>query len=137
MKGGNLERRVRDLSDKINDVPLGGGVRLDYESFSESEKLLFRKAQEVMEEYRRTHNDVFLEKNADLLVKQFEVAFNRLNQLYCELGPALIAWDRIDDYEVFEFYFKLHMMFFHQELAELFIKCVVGLKRNVWNSPLG
>jgi len=118
MKGWQLHRKVNDLSGKINDAACGGGVRLDFESFSETEKLLFGKADEVDEEYRRTHDDVFLEKNADLLVKRYEVIFRRLNELYCELAPTLIAWDRTDDYEVFEFYFKLHMMFFHQDLGE-------------------
>jgi hypothetical protein len=91
LKAWQLGRKVNKLSEKIKDTTCESIIHLDFESFSEAEKLLFKKVDEVEEEYQRTGNEKLLEKNFDLILKNIEVMLWRVTQLYCsavQIGRA-------------------------------------------------
>ena len=49
MKPWQLDRRVDDLSEKLKDTAIGSVIHLDFNSFSEAEKLVFSKVDEIEE----------------------------------------------------------------------------------------
>ena len=53
----DLNRRVDDLSESLKDAASGSVIRLDFDSFSEAEKLVFRKVDEIKGEYERTGSE--------------------------------------------------------------------------------
>jgi hypothetical protein len=116
MKAQKLKRKVDDLSDKISDAAPGGPVHVDFESFSDAEKLLFQKVDEVEREYLRTGNNELLVKNADLILKNREVIVKRVTELYCHVVPTVLGF--YGKPEIVEYFFKLHFLNFDADLAE-------------------
>jgi len=86
-----LNGRVDDLSEKLEDSTLGSIVRLDFDSFSEAEKLVFSKVGEIAEKCRQTGSEAALVENADLISKNLEISFRRVTELYCYVVPMVLA----------------------------------------------
>lgn len=124
MNFSKLSKKVDDLSVKLADEPKECIGRFDNSSFSEAEKVLFRKFEELQEEYGTPLPNDILKANMNLVSKANEVIFRyalgtfRFTVL-CHLGNPE---NKIDT-----FYFNLH---FH--------KFLVGLKdalKNVHEWP--
>ena len=90
LKAWQLNRRVDGLSKELTDPGSGGIVHLDFESFSEAEKLLFRKVEEIEAEFLRTGTTENLEKSTELILKNFEVIMRRVTELYCFAVPICL-----------------------------------------------
>jgi len=116
VKGLNLKRKVDTLSEKIRDAEDDGGLRFDFDSFSDAEKLLFRKVDEIIEEYERTGNEALLLESADLIYKNIEVILKRVTELYCKIVPLALGCSV--SFEVAEYFFKLHFYNFEADLSE-------------------
>jgi len=86
-----LNSRIDDLSEKFKDTTLGSVIRLDFDSFSEAEKLAFSKVDEIEEKYRQTGSEDVLVENADLISKNLEIIFRRVTELYCYVVPMVLA----------------------------------------------
>ncbi len=123
MKTQNIAGRVDFLSEKLRDPTSGSFVHLDFNSFSEAEKQLFRKVDEVAEEFQKTGNEQLLLQNADLIIKNLEVLFNRVTDLYCYVVPQAIGCGT--NQELIEYFFKQHFLNFEKDLAE----CMANLSR--------
>ena len=102
MKNDRLIKRVQNLSEKLKDPPKSGLLRIDYDSYSETEKMLFGKAAEVSEEYNRTGDLEVLIKNDDLTAKATYVVYERLTELYYHQIPEAISAYTGDRYLFFQ-----------------------------------
>jgi hypothetical protein len=47
LKNWLLDKKLDDLSCRMADVPVSGSTRIDPNCFSESERLLFRRVEEI------------------------------------------------------------------------------------------
>jgi hypothetical protein len=111
-----LNGRIDDLSEKLEDTTPRSIVRLDFDSFSEAEKLVFSKVDEIGEEYRQTGSEDVLVENADLISKNVEIIFRRITELYCYFVPKVLGYG--GSQEIAEYFFKLHFYNFEADLAE-------------------
>lgn len=127
MKTIDMFRRVENISGKLEDTTAESFLRVDFNSLSEAEKTLFRKVDEISEEYKRTGNEEILAKNDDLICKNIEVMKKRITELYCYSVPLAICGYTALDYEIVNHFFQLHFLNFEIDLLE----CVKNLKR--WN----
>ena len=75
MNFSKLSKKVDDLSEKLADEPKECIGRFDNSSFSEAEKVLFRKFEELQEEYGTPLPNDILKANMDLVSKANEVIF--------------------------------------------------------------
>jgi hypothetical protein len=116
MKALDLNRRVDGLSEKLRDTTSGSMVHLDFDSFSEPEKLLFRKVDEIEEKYRQTGSIEGLVENGDLISKNLEVILRRVRELYCYVVPMVLGCDGTN--EIVEYFFRLHFYNFEADLTE-------------------
>jgi hypothetical protein len=107
---------VDGLSKELTDPGSGGIVHLDFESFSEAEKLLFRKVEEIEAEFLRTGTTENLEKSTELILKNFEVIMRRVTELYCFAVPICLG--SVVTREIAEYFFKLHFYNFEADLSE-------------------
>jgi hypothetical protein len=118
-----LSRRVDDLSEKLKDTTAGSIIRLDFDSFSEAEKLAFSRVDEIEEKYRQTGSESILKENADLISKNLEIIFRRVTELYCYVVPMVLGSD--GSHEIVEYFFKLHFYNFEADLAE----CLANVRK--------
>ena len=109
-------RRVEVLSEKLKDPTANGRIYLDFNSFSEAEKTLFRKVQEIEEEFQRTGNENLLLENADFILKPSEIIAKRVTELYCHVMTTILACD--EKREIVDYFFKLHFYNFETDLVE-------------------
>jgi hypothetical protein len=116
LKAWQLDRRVNTLSEKIKDTTSKELIHLDFDSFSEAEKLLFRKVDEIEEKYLQTGSTEHLDENFELICKNLEVIFRRVRELYCYVVPMVLGSD--GSHEIVEYFFKLHFLNFEADLAE-------------------
>jgi hypothetical protein len=112
MKSWQLDRRVDALSERLKSVS-SDVVRLDFDSFSEPEKQLFRKIWEIQEECGLNPPADVIEANRELTSKALEVVFRRVLELFLFAVPKAFCWDEIE-----EWYFKLHFYNFFEDLEE-------------------
>jgi hypothetical protein len=98
-----LNRKVQGLSSKLED-PAKTETRFDYNCFSEPERKLLDKVQEIVDEYApgSPPQDV-IEKNADLWYKGLEIFGRRAMELFVEIMPASFCCDELE-----EWYFKIY-----------------------------
>ena len=115
MKPWQLNRRVNRLSEQLAD-PIHNQIKLDVGSFSEAEKTLFRKVDEIEEKYRQTGSMEGLVENSDLISKNLEVFLMRVRELYCYAVPIVLGCDETN--EVVEYFFRLHFYNFEADLTE-------------------
>ena len=52
MNNSQLAKRINGLSEKLRDTTSGSILRLDFNSFSDAEKLLFHKVDEIEEKLK-------------------------------------------------------------------------------------
>ena len=119
MKTTNMNRRIEDLSEKLTDMTSGNIIQLDLESFSESERLLFKKVSDIDSEYQRSgHSDILL-KNAELVSKSTEIILKHITELYCFTVPRAMHCVLPNlDYEIVNYFFKLQYVNFEADLVE-------------------
>ena len=78
VKNFDLGKRIDNLSKKINDPNPEEIIHIDFESFSDAERILFQKVDKLEEEFKKTGNEEILLKNAELLLKPSEVILKRI-----------------------------------------------------------
>ena len=115
MKPWQLNRKLNRLSEQLAD-PIHTEIKLDVNSFSEAEKLLFRKVDEIAEKYRQTGSIEVLVENSDLISKNLEVFLMRVRELYCYAVPMVLGCDETN--EIVEYFFRLHFYNFEADLTE-------------------
>ncbi len=115
MKPWQLDNRVNNLTKQLAD-PINPGIKIDFNSFSEAEKLLFAKVDEIEEKYRQTGSEELLVENADLIFKNLEVMLRRITELYCFVVPMVLGCDGTHD--IVEYFFRLHFYNFQDDLSE-------------------
>ena len=123
MRKLGLNGRIDDLSEKLEDTTLGSVVRLDFDSFSEAEKLAFSKVGEIGEKYRQTGSEAVLAENADLISKNVEIIIKRVTELYCYVVPMVLGCG--GSQEIVEYFFKLHFYNFEADLNE----CLANVRK--------
>ena len=111
-----LTKRIDGLSEKINADDNAPIIHLDFNSFSDAEKALFRKVEEIEYEFQKTGNIDVLLKNAEFMLKPSEILVKRTTELYCYVLPAILGY--FQNRELVDFFFKLHFYNFETDLAE-------------------
>ena len=103
MKSWQLNRKINGLSNRIDDSTKTD-IRFDINSFSEPERKLFDKVQEIVDNYApaKPPQDV-IEKNSDLWYKGLEIFAKRATELFVYIMPASICCDELE-----EWYFKIY-----------------------------
>lgn len=101
-----------DLSEKLKDVPFEG-IRVDFDSFPESEKQLFRRILEIQGKNGLEPSAEVVEANAEFIFKAREVVGWRVLELFMFVMRELLNEDEIE-----EWYFKLHFCNFLVDLNE-------------------
>ena len=91
-------------------------IKIDVNSFSEAEQLLFRKVDEIEEKYRETGSIEVLAENSDLIFKTLEVLLMRIRELYCYAVPMVLGCDETN--EIVEYFFRLHFYNFEVDLTD-------------------
>lgn len=112
MKSRNLDERVNALSEKLKPVP-SDVIRIDFDSFTEPEKQVFRKVWEVEQEYGSSPPADVLEANMEFIFKATEIVSWRVVELFMFVMRETLGGDEIEDW-----YFKLHFCNFFEDLAE-------------------
>lgn len=98
-------------------------TRIDPACLSESEKRLFARVEEIIDEYGGTvPPDHVLAENGELLWKAVEIVVRRAVDLFSTVMPGAFGGG-----EIVEWYFKLHFCNFLADWAE----CVANL--NKWS----
>jgi len=116
VKNFGLVKRIDNLSKKINDPDPKEIIHIDFKSFSDAERILFQKVNEIEEEWLKTGDEEILIKNAELLLKPSEVIFRRVTDLYCYVATTLLAGGQ--NKEIVDYFFKLHFYNFETDLSE-------------------
>ena len=112
MKSWQLDKRLGDLSEKLEPVQ-SDVVRLDFDSFAEAEKQLFRKVWEIQAKYGDSPPSDVIEANMEFVFKAAEVVSWRVLQMFMFVMRMSFAGDEIE-----EWYFKLHFYNFFEDLKE-------------------
>jgi len=115
LKPWQLNRKVNRLSEQLAD-PIHPEIKLDVDSFSEAEKTLFRRVEEIAEEYRQTGSVELLLENSDLISKNLEVFLMRVRELYCYAVPRVLGFGEADG--VVKYFFGLLFYNFEADLKE-------------------
>ena len=113
MKPWQLNKRVDSLSENLADQP-ETQTRIDINCFSEPERKLIERIQEMIEKYApgSPPEDV-IEKNADLWYKGLEIFAKRVTELFVDVMPASICSDELE-----EWYFRLYFFNFQCDWME-------------------
>ena len=113
MKPWQLNRKVKGLSTKI-DNPIQTETRIDISSFSEPERKLLDKVQEIVDKYApgRLPQDV-IENNSALWYKGLESFGRRATKLFVDVVPASFCCDELE-----KWYFKLYFYNFWLDWME-------------------
>lgn len=111
-----LTKRIDDLSKKINDNDNADITHLDFDSFSEAEKTLFREVDEIEKDFQQTGNEDILIKNGDLIFKSIEIIVKHVTELYCHILPTALAC--YEKREIVDYFFKQHFYNFEMDLSE-------------------
>ena len=103
MKPWQLNRKIKGLSNRIDDS-VKTETRIDISSFSEPERKLLDRVQEIVDKYAPASppQDV-IEKNADLWHKGLEIFARRATELFVDVMPASLCCDELE-----EWYFKIY-----------------------------
>jgi hypothetical protein len=110
-----ITKRIDGLNEKLKDGS-GEMIKIDYNSFSEAERLLFAKVDEIEAEYRQTGSEEILAKNQNLIDKNIEIIHRRVEELYCYMAPLALGCD--GTHEIVEYFFNLHFYNFQADLLE-------------------
>jgi hypothetical protein len=116
LKNAHLFRRLDSLCDKLADKTTGNLVHIDFDSFSEEEKRLFRKCDEIEAKFLQTGSMEPFAENFELICKNLEVILRRVRDMYCYVVPMVLGCDGSKD--IVEYFFKLHFYNFEVDLSE-------------------
>jgi hypothetical protein len=116
MDSKRLAKRVESLREKLKGNNAGDYIRIDFDSFSKEEKLLFARADEIEEELRQTGASEHPAEDWDVIFKSMEVVLRRVKELYCYFYPIVFGLDGTK--EIVEYFFKLHFYNFEFDLSE-------------------
>jgi hypothetical protein len=94
---------VNDLSQDLTD-PAQTETRIDINCLSQPERELFKRIEEIVEEYKPANppNDI-IEENGDLWYKGLEIFGRRATDLFVEVVPDSLCCDELE-----KWYFKLY-----------------------------
>jgi hypothetical protein len=115
MGNSQFAKRIDGLSEKLKDNS-EEMIKIDYDSFSEAEKLLFAKVDKIEAEYRQKGSAELLAKNADLIYKNIEIIQRRVTELFCYITPLALGCDGTQ--EIAKYFFDLHFYNFQVDLSE-------------------
>ena len=118
-------KRVENITEKLKDPTVDTLLRIDKNSWSEAEKALFLKVNEVEEEFLQKGNEELLLKDGDLIYKSIEVMYKRITDLYCYTIPKAISGLTAIDHEIVNHFFQLHFGNFETDLLE----CILNLQK--------
>lgn len=122
MKSWELNRRVGSLAERLGAEHEEHVARIDFNSFSEAEKVLVRKIWELQEEYGENLPASVLEANKDLVFKASEIL---LKYVVDTLKFALLCFMGNPENKVQRWYFDLHFYNFFADLSE----CLQNVKK--------
>jgi len=110
LKHWQLNRKVGNLARELDDSAKSE-TRIDFNCFTEPERKLFDRVQEIVDKYApgSPPQDV-IEKNSDLWNKGLEIFARRATELFVDVMPASLCCDELE-----EWYFK---MYFHNFLFD-------------------
>ena len=113
MKPWQLNRKVKGLSNRIDDS-VKTETRIDINCFSEPERKLLDKVQEIVDKYAPASppQDV-IEKNSELWYKGLEIFARRATELFVYVMPASLCCDELE-----EWYFKMYFYNFLYDWLE-------------------
>jgi hypothetical protein len=113
LKSWQLNKKVKGLSSRINDS-VKTETRIDINCFSEPERKLLDKVQEIVDKYAPSGppQDV-IEKNSDLWYKGLEIFGRRAMELFVEVIPDSFCCDELE-----EWYFKVYFYNFWLDWLE-------------------
>jgi len=129
MKTQDMFKRVEKINEKLEDPTIISSAKIDFNSLSEAEKALFRKSDEISQEYDQRGNTGILVKNGDIIYKNIEVMWKQITDLYCDNVPKAICGFTGLNFEIANYFFKLHFLNFEADLFE----CVKNLQRREEN----
>jgi hypothetical protein len=112
LKSWHLDKRVGSLSEKLKPAS-SDGIRIDFDSFTEPEKQLFRKIWEIEQKYGSSPPADVIEANKEFIFKAGEVVSWRVLELFMFVVRMALLGDEIE-----EWYFKLHLYNFLADLSE-------------------
>lgn len=118
MKPWQLNRKVEGLSTKI-DSPVQTETRFDINCFSEPERHLLNKIQEITDRYAPAMPPKdFIEKNANLWYKGLEIFGRRATELFVGIVPASFCCDELEEW-YFKIYFHNFMLDWLEQVGQL------------------
>lgn len=98
---------------------------------SEAEKALFRKVDEISEEFEKTGKVENLAESYELVCKNIEVMLLRTREMYCNVVPNGIAGLTALDKELVNYFFQLHFRNFEFDLFECVKKLLTWKESDV------
>jgi hypothetical protein len=118
LKPWQLNRKVKGLSTKI-DSPVETETKIDINCFSEPERHLLNKIQEITDRYAPAMPPkVVIEKNADLWYKGLEIFARRATELFVYVMPASVCCDELEEW-YFKIYFHNFMLDWLEQVEQL------------------
>jgi hypothetical protein len=95
VKPAQLTKRIEELTEKLKPVP-SEGIRIDFSSFTEPERLVLLKNFELDEKYhgRWTHETIM--ENKDLILKFNHIVLTRVIELFESAMPGALMLDELD-----------------------------------------
>ena len=119
MKPSQLTKRIEELSEKLKPVP-SEGIRIDFNSFTEPERLVLLKNFELDDKYRSKWTREIILENKDLIVKGNEIVIRRVIELVESTMPGALM---LDELEAWFFKFDFH------DFWRRWIECQKNLKK--------
>ena len=119
MNNAQLTKKINELSEKLKPVA-SDGIRIDFDSFTEPEKLVLLRNFELQEKYGSTWPREVILANKELIVKANEIAAKRTTELFLFIMPRAFMLDEVEQY-----FFKLNFSIFLGNLTE----CLANVKK--------
>jgi len=121
LRSWELKRRLGGLAGRMMDSSVQSSTRIDPACLSESEKRLFERVYEIIDEYSgAVPPDNVLVENMELFSKALEIIVRRAVELFSTVMPKAFGGGEIE-----EWYFRLHFWNFMQDLIE----CIGNVKK--------
>jgi len=103
---------VGDLLEKLKPVS-SDVIRIDFDSFTEPEKQLFRRIWEIEQKYGSSPPADVIKANKEFFFKAREVISRRVLELFIFVMSEMLGGDEIEVW-----YFKLHFYNFMEDLKD-------------------
>jgi hypothetical protein len=120
VKARELDWKLKALAEKMEDVPIAGTTRIDWDCLTERERMLFDRFCEIRDKYAPSlPPDDVLAENFELFVKGIQLFMRRAIDLFVSVMSSSLGG------EVEEWYFKLHFYNFMKDLTD----CIENVKK--------